>query len=157
MDKESFVGPKTVNVYFKDMPSTPVAITYQSSIALAKAIKMSKGEIEGDLISVWNGLNRISYNPRDVVAFMFDKADLNRKSSKVFLGLEILFDNGVGFELKIAGENRLRIIYKQLEEMVGKAPSSDSLWFVIPQEQNKIAHIKYLSTLTAIRSRTSGV
>ena len=149
--EESFVGPKSVYIFLAHLKE-PRLVTYPSSISLHKAIKMSKGEVEGDKYEIWDGLNRLSYSTKAVKAFIFPKRELTRKTSKTFLNFKLYFENGDEYEVVIAGENRLRIIYKQIEEIVSKPVGGDNMWLVIPQEQNKSAHIKYESTVVAITS-----
>lgn len=150
-DKEHFVGKKAVWVFLKDHKE-PVLITYTSSISLHKAIRISKGEIEGGPLEIWHGLERVSYDPRSVLAFICPRSELTRKTSKIFLNLTVGFDDGTSYDVIIAGENRLRIVYKQLEAMVGKEPERPGLWLVIPQEENKAAHIKYSKPIAYLSS-----
>ncbi len=150
--KQSFVGPKTLLMYFKGIKD-PIEVTFPTSINFHKAVKAVKGEIEEPVFSIWDKLNRISFSTSSVEALIFPQEQLSlRKSSKVFLYLKLTFDNGVAFDLTIAGENRLRIVYKQLEELVGKPAGDKNVWLVIPQEENKHAHVKFQSTLISIKS-----
>lgn len=149
--KESFVGAKNIYLFMTGLKN-PKLVTYPSSISLNKAIKMSKGEVEGDVFDVWDKLERFSYSVRSIKAFIFPIQELTRKTSKSFLKFSVLFENGETYDIMIAGENRLRIVYKQLEDIISKPVSGENMWLVIPQEQNKSAHIKYESPIVAITS-----
>ena len=150
--KESFVGPKKLYVYLKEQID-PLLVTFPTSINFHKAVRMVKGEVDGLMFEVWNGLQRFSIAASDVQAFIFPVEELVlRKSSKTFLYLEIMFEGGDNFRVIIAGENRLRIIYKQLEEMVGAGVKGENQWIVIPQEENKQATIRYSKPIIALTS-----
>lgn len=150
--KESFVGPKNLLVYFKNHNDAR-RITFPTSINLHKAVSAAKGEIDQPMFEIWDKLERISFVTSTIEAFIHPKEELSlRRSSKMFLTFKISFDDGTTYEIPIAGENRLRIIYKQLEELVGKPTDGKNIWLVIPQEENRFAHIKYQSPIISITS-----
>lgn len=151
-DKEHFVGDKTVFLHFENR-SEPTTVTFPSSIGLHKAVKMAKGELEDKMFDVWRGADRFSFNTKDIQAIIFPKSELNRKSSKVFIDLTVAFKNGLKFSVIVANVERMRIIYKQLEPLVGVSIFEYDKWLVIPQEQNKFAYIKYLSDISYISSK----
>lgn len=150
--KPSYVGPKRVAVTFRG-DSEPLFLNFPTSISYKKGLKTILENPDEENVVVKKGLNRFDVDANYVTSVIFPAEELElRKSSKVVINVELVFELGVRYLVPIAGENRMRIVYKKLQELMGKTPDEDHSWIEINQEENKKAYIKHQNPLIAVKA-----
>lgn len=140
--------------------SEPVSVVFPSSIQYNKAVKIITEDFDDWDVEIRLQSYRVDINPTSVDWLTHDPKYLElRKSSKIFIGMQLIFECGKTVNIPICGEHRMRIAYKALESLIGKAPDKDlnsdrfNTFIKINQEENKSAYIRYTSALAFIKTR----
>jgi hypothetical protein len=150
--RKSYVGPKKVEVYLRGYKS-PVEVTFPNSMAYHKFRREFIKNSNEETLQVWNGVNRVDFEPSAIDVLSFPKSELVlRKASKAYIAVDLFFGSGKKVRVHITGENRLRIIYKDLEKYLGATPKEDSPFLEIMQEENRGAYIRHDDVLVGIQS-----
>lgn len=153
--RPSYVGPKKVQVILQQFPD-PIDVTFPTSIAYHKFIDFLTKKPHEENLKIRDGVNRIDFEITNVGAVIFPQSELVlRKASRQFIAIDIFLLNGRRYRVITTGENRLRIVYKQLEQKIGLKPE-EGAFLEIPQEENKSAFIRHDDVIIGLYSNEVG-